>query len=120
MGAKLIINRKGVCKATNSSHNQCKDVGHSMYTYHVRVTVGDRLDKDGFIIDHQDIHEAVDRVFKGQMSSCEKLGLKVAKSVAKATKAHGCDLKEVYVKIHPQSEDPQEEIMAFMEIIHEY
>ena len=110
----------GVCEALNSSANQCKDIGHSNYSYQVRVTVGDKLDKDGFIIDHQDIHDAVDRVFKGKMTSCEKLGLKVAKEVAKATKAHGCNLKEVYVKIHPVPESGSGDVMAFMEVIHEY
>lgn len=65
----------GVCEATNTSHNQCKGVGHSQYSYQVRVTVSDKLDKDGFIIDHQDIHNAVDGVFKSKMSSCEKMGL---------------------------------------------
>lgn len=40
----------------------------------------------------------------------------VAKAVAKATKAHGCELKEVYVKIQPVGTD----VMAFMEVIHEY
>ena len=121
MAKKLTINRKGICTANHKSNNQCKDVGHGKYEYLVSVTVGDKLDENGFIIDHIELHKIVECVFKKGVSSCEEIGLKIIDAVAKATKKHGCELKQVYVKIQPMMpEGSSEEAKAFMEISENY
>lgn len=117
---KLVINRSGFCEAKRKSKNQCKDIGHTKYSYNIKVTVKDKLDEEGFVIDHQDIHNAVEKVFKGKMNSCEKLGLKIAESVEKAVENHGSILQEIHVMIKPIPETPDDKVSAFMEVVKEY
>lgn len=106
-----IINRSGALRTSAVTENQCKDRGHTEYMYEARVRVGGRLDKNGFVIDHADIHKAVERAFT-KMGSCEQLAMASAKQIAKACRRHGCDLKSVYVKVQPVGRD----VRAFMEI----
>lgn len=105
------INRSGVVKTNHTSKNQCKDVGHKKYEYEAKVTVGSKLDKDGFVIDHADIHKAVEKLFKKGISSCEMMAHQAAMAIVKACKKHGCKVKKVYVKIKPVGAD----VKAFME-----
>ena len=112
MKTTYTVNRKGNIKTNLVSGNQCKDVGHTSYKYEAKVTVSDKLDKDGFVIDHSEIHNAVEHVFKNKMTSCEKLALSCAKRIIKMCKKHGCVVLDVYVKIMPVGKD----VMAFMEV----
>ena len=116
----LTLNRKGICKTTGKSSNQCKSVGHSKYEYEAKIRVLPKLDKDGFIIDHIEIHEAIENVFKGKMDSCERLGLRITYALEKLCLSKGSKLKYVYVKVRPISEKKNDEIMAFMETEVEY
>lgn len=115
MGTKTVyrINRTGTVKTSHTSKNQCKDIGHTKYTYDVQVTVGAKLDKDGFVIDHTTIDDIMKKLFKKGISSCELMCNRAAKAIIKACKKHGCQVKTVYVKIKPDGPD----VLAFMETI---
>lgn len=105
------INRTGVFVTNKEAYNQCKDVGHTRYGYDIRVTTGDKLDDDGFIINHADIHNAGQKLFTKGIASCELMCRDIALAVAKACRKHGCVVHKVYVKIKPEGSD----VMAYME-----
>jgi len=105
------INRMGVVSTNHKSHNQCKDVGHKKFEYHARVKVGPKLDKDGFVIDHKDIHAAIEKRFFDGISSCEEMCRVSAEAIVKACKNHGCKVINVYLRIKPVGKG----VMAFME-----
>lgn len=112
---QLTLNRKGRCKANHSSANQCKAVGHKLYDYEARITVGPKLDKQGFVIDHLVIHNAVKDVFENSMTSCECLALNIADAIEKACKKHKCKVISIYVRINPVPKSKKDAVMAFME-----
>lgn len=116
----LTLNRSGICETSNKSTNQCKSVGHTKYEYAARVTVEPKLDKNGFIIDHLEVHATIEKVFQGPMDSCEKLGMKITYAIEKVCIAKGCRLKKVYVKVRPIPKDKKDLVMAFMETEVEY
>jgi 6-pyruvoyl-tetrahydropterin synthase len=111
MKTTYTINRKGTIKTSLTSENQCKSVGHTSYNYEAKVEVSDKLDSSGFVIDHSEIHKAIERAFN-KMTSCEKLALSCAKRIIKRCKKHGCVVLSVYVKIVPVGRD----VTAFMEV----
>jgi len=108
----LTINRFGTVKLTDKSLNQCKSVGWQDYRYQIRATTTDKLDQDGFIIDHADIHKAVERALK-KPGSCEQFCEEIRKYVERAMKSHGCVLLKLYIKVQPIVEPSENH--AFME-----
>lgn len=111
----LTLNRKGICSTKRKSKNQCKAVGHQDYKYKARIKFHPKLDKQGFVIDHLDVHAAILSVFKGRMTSCEKLAIEIAKAIEKKCVKHGCSLISIHVKIKPVLVDAKDKVMAFME-----
>jgi hypothetical protein len=77
-----ILNRKGNFKTTESL-NQCKDVGHNNYFYHLQI-VTKGLDKDGFVIEHQEVQDAIEAA--QLYGSCEELSKKIFKIVKRLMK----------------------------------
>lgn len=104
------INRVGQVSTNHKSPNQCKSVGHKDFEYHAKVKVGPKLDDQGFVIDHLDIHKAIAATFEKGIAS-EMMCRDCAKAIVKACKKHGCQVFSVYLKIKPVGKD----VMAFME-----
>ena len=105
------INRTGVVTTNAVSNNQCKAIGHKKFEYHAVVKCGPKLDHNGFVIDHVEIHKAIENCFKNGISSCEEMCKTCAESIIKACKKHGCKVISVYLKIKPVGKD----VKAFME-----
>lgn len=99
------INRKGTFVVKDQIYTQCKSKGHTTYNYFIKATCGDILDKQDFVIDHNEIDEAVQRciAFKGAMS-CERYASIICTWVNTRMKDHGCSVREIYVKIEPEAE----------------
>lgn len=114
----LTINRNGKVVTEKQSDNQCREVGHQAYKYGVRITTSSKLNKQGFIIDHNYIHTAVEAVIKNKMGSCEELCISIAQHVALTVFANGAEVKHVYVRLQPVLENQKP--AAFMEVNVEY
>ena len=67
----FILRRKGTFRISEATDNQCKAKGHAAgYTYEITVVV-DKLDAQGFAIDHNEINDVIqNNPIKG---SCEEL-----------------------------------------------
>lgn len=100
--AFLRINRFGELQTRNVSRNQCKDVGHTHYRYHVAIKCCEtNLDRNEFIIDHQILHEAVTKVFNHDMSSCEGMIVRMKDKILKICKRHKIQVVDLYIKVGP-------------------
>jgi len=66
------LHRKGEFNLLDTSANQCKAQGHRTYTYEVAITSPEVLDKQGFLIDHENVNGAV-LMGVQKANSCEKL-----------------------------------------------
>lgn len=86
---RLVLIREGSFSLDTSDPNQCRDVGHRNYRYSCRVTCRtDQLNDRGFLIDHDDIHNAVLKA--AQAMSCEELCLRLVRAVKDALAFNGC------------------------------
>lgn len=108
----LKINRLGVVKTNKKTVNQCKALGHEQYNFHVAITCcATNLNKDRFIVDHQEIKTLVQGLFDTKTGSCEDLCVEIANQVKKQFKhIHAVD---IYVKLWPVV--PLSTDSAFME-----
>lgn len=78
-----IITRNGLLNFKNKVvENQCTEKGHEIYYYTVKLLFPDHVDynHNGFIIDHDQIHKAIESV---EISSCEKLAERMVKAIEK-------------------------------------
>lgn len=68
-----LLKRKGKFKLepVDSSRNQCFEVNHSLYNYVVIMAVIDKLDRKGFIIDHEVIDKTISKTLI--VGSCEQM-----------------------------------------------
>jgi hypothetical protein len=113
--AFLRINRFGEVATHFEAHNQCKDVGHTRYRYHVAVKCCEtNLDKNDFIIDHALLHETVIKVFERHISSCEGLIVEIKDKILKLCKRHKLQVVDLYIKLQPIVQSVGENY-AFME-----
>ena len=114
MTRKLFINRKGTLVNTVARDaNQCKAVGHPVFYYTVRVECAPQLDKNGFLIDHNDIDSAMVAVVAGdKIGSCEEIVLLAAELVTGVLNAHAVEWVSCHITLKPEA-DP----LAFMEIL---
>lgn len=73
----FVMTRKGTFRPAQHTTNQCKEPGWPEYAYELRMVFrGDmQLDRDGFIVDHADIHEMV--VNLGLAGSCEQFSTRI-------------------------------------------
>ena len=77
----FILHRKGQFKISQATDNQCKAKGHAAgYTYEITIVVN-KLDSQGFAIDHNEINDVIaNKPIKG---SCEELCKLIFKRVKK-------------------------------------
>lgn len=100
--AFLRINRFGEVHTSNRSKNQCKDVGHTHYRYHVAIKCCEtNLDRNKFIIDHAALHSVVERVFRKDMSSCEGLILEIRDKLVRECSRNKIQVVDMYIKLQP-------------------
>lgn len=100
MTRELILNRSGKVKASESSPNQCRDVGWTDYEYKVKVYASTKLDKDGFVIDHSILYQAIQQAFTN-MGSCEELCMSIEHHVRLALLLHSVECRKIFVRIKP-------------------
>lgn len=68
-----LMHRRGKFKPFQHTSNQCKGKYHSEYHYHIMFLCNVKLDKNGFLLDHQLIDDAIQDI---QLSgSCEEMHL---------------------------------------------
>lgn len=98
--------------------NQCKTEGWPNYKYHVKIIAANRLDKDDFVIDHQEVHTVVAACFE-TAASCERLCLNIEESLHKALREHGVVVKSLYIMVQPVLQS-KEDNYAHMELDAKY
>lgn len=116
---KLKINRFGLLVSTGVSANQCKTLNHTHYEYHVAVTCGSKLDKEGFVINHTDIDRVIQEAFHAGMDSCEVLLIRIINAVEAVMKKHRVEVFAIYGKLAPILIVASKEY-AYMEITREF
>lgn len=86
----FVMHRQGWFKPQRPTGNQCKIKGHKSYHHDIYIAFKNTpqlLDKDKFIIDHIDIHNAVQKC--GANGSCEEMHPIILKSIYNALKKKG-------------------------------
>lgn len=112
----VTINRTGTLIAPSHPDNQCKTVGHESYSYEARVRCSAKLDAQGFVIDHEQVHEAATKAFADHFGSCEQVALAMCRGIAAACDAHGSELIRVEVDLRPIGPDVAAYMKAELEI----
>lgn len=74
-----IMHRRGWLRNIKPSQNQCKAHHHDEYHYHIIIACSEELDDNGFIIDHQDIADAL--IELTMAGSCELMHNQIFKVV---------------------------------------
>lgn len=92
------LNRTGNFTLKNKSKNQCRAIGHEIFSYHVLLNVKPVLDKQGFIVDHEVINKAVQRAVN-KATSCELLCLHICKEIESTLKKMKKDFNSIKVII---------------------
>jgi hypothetical protein len=97
----LTLIKNSTVETDMSTYNQCKAVAHKAYEYQIEVTTTDKLDSDGWIIDHSVIHDVIKNVIQNRMGSCEELSIRSLDDVARKLNEHGCDVRAINFTIKP-------------------
>lgn len=106
----LTIHRKGSLNMSGAHPNQCYRTGHTSYRYVVRIACAPSLDAQGFLIDHDRLHDAMQSLGKAP-DSCENLCLRAVRCLRATLEAHGCKWLRIYVMLAPKGAN----VAAFME-----
>jgi 6-pyruvoyl-tetrahydropterin synthase len=99
---ELTLLKNSNVKTTMSAPNQCKDEGHGSYDYEIKVTATEKLDDEGFIIDHTLLHKDIEWVAQNEMGSCEELCQRMEAKIAKTLNQHGVEFKSIDLMIKPE------------------
>jgi hypothetical protein len=97
----LILRRKSKVSCLAVAKNQCKDVAHKEYEYDVKIKAKDKLNEDGFLVDHQDIEKAMIFVFKNHVGSCEEIAIAASTQIEDLCACLGIAWKKISVTIRP-------------------
>lgn len=101
--AEFIVNRTGKIVLDQSGINQCKDIGHIEFSYHVAIYCPSPvLNSRGFVIDHFLIHQASKTV--KQAESCERLCEMFHDALKEMFESEHISPRKVYLKIVPLPE----------------
>ena len=113
----LRINRFGRVETGHQSPNQCKDVAHKEYRYHVALACcATNLDRNEFIVDHIILHNEMEKLFQKEITSCEGMVIKMKERLLKVANKHGIQVVDLYVKLQPIIPGVPSENIAFMEL----
>lgn len=85
-----IITRRGLIVDTEPEENKCKSKNHSTFNYELKICFSNDvpLDEDGFIIDHNLMHDSIINV---NVRSCELLAQDIIDTMKKF-----CKKQELY------------------------
>ena len=92
------MTREGNFMPKYSTLNQCKDRGHLQYEYICRIRFNPQLDSKGFLIDHQDIDDAINSI--ENVGSCEECLLAMFDRVKKVL-----PLSAIHLQIEARPKD---------------
>ena len=70
------LHREGYFKPAFSTKNQCRDVGFKEYKYKITCLFREDLDKQGFLVDHYNIDDAIQQ--SHIEGSCEEMHLQIS------------------------------------------
>jgi hypothetical protein len=99
MQETFTLNRTGKFKLLKTSSNQCRQKGHQAYEYHIQLVVkSNTLDKQGFIVDHVVIDDAVQKVTK-KATSCELLCKRICKGIEQSLSKRNLKFKSIHVQV---------------------
>lgn len=95
-----LITRNGIISTNKSTSNQCGSVGVYIYEYELKILFSNKakLDKNGFLIDHQDIDDAVKKV---KIGSCEEMAERILSEIEKLLNSKEIPFFGLKVKIQP-------------------
>lgn len=96
------LNRTGTFVLDGTSKNQCRTVGHRSFSYHVQLKVGvGQLDKNGFIVDHEVINNAVQKAVE-MPTSCEVLCESICKEIESSLKRRKIKFQSIKVLVRAE------------------
>ncbi|WZE63540.1 hypothetical protein PANI_CDS0020 [Maribacter phage Panino] len=94
--------RRGYFVTNNHSATQCTIEGWKAYRYKATIIAGNRLDKSGFLIDHNSIHKLIIKwVEENQMPSCEVTLQSLCYTIGSMIIEYGVDLKKLGMEMAP-------------------
>jgi len=108
----FVMERVGHFKPHKATSNQCKGVGHHGYNYTCKIVFDPtiRLDSRGFLIDHQDVDDAIRNI--KHAGSCEEMHQVIMKTILTTLERKRVDPMAVKVVITPIDEMGRESAMA--------
>lgn len=101
MSKFYIMERKGVFISNTREINQCKEEGHKNYEYSCKIFFEPKttLDTDDFVIDHNEINDAVSECQKA--GSCERMHINIMNAILKKLTLNNIDAMAIKVTITP-------------------
>lgn len=66
-----VMHRKGKFRPATTTDNQCRQPGHTQFEYRLTLVTSENLDDNGFIVDHLDVHRAIELAYMA--GSCEEM-----------------------------------------------
>lgn len=98
----LRLNREGEVRAIFSSDNQCKEKGHTSYSYKVSITYSGNLDSRGFITDHNLIDKVIQLYFSHtEIKSCELVCIEICNIIDRFLQTQNIYIADIYFKLAP-------------------
>lgn len=101
MARYIVMQRQGAFKPAEATEYQCKERGHSLYHYDVKLIWSGnvRLDERDFILDHKEVDAVVQAVPLAR--SCELMQDGVVFALREHMRKHNIDIVACRVWIEP-------------------
>lgn len=94
--------RRGYFITNNHTATQCTLDGWKGYRYKVTIIAGAKFDSSGFLIDHNNIHQAIAQWSEeNEMPSCEVTLQNMCHRVGELVTNYGVDLRKLGMEIAP-------------------
>jgi ribosomal protein L21E len=97
-----LMERQGMFQPSESTANQCKDVGHKYYEYKCKIYFdpSTKLDDDDFLIDHAEIDKTIQEC--NPLGSCEGMHKKIMSAIVKRFETEKVETLAIKVTITPK------------------
>lgn len=99
-----IITRSGIFIPSEFTGNQCKEVGHKSYNYHIKmVFLREEVDlnKEGYVVDHAEIGDLIHYLHLS--GSCEEMHLKIHEALKNFFELKGIEFHGYRCTIQPDA-----------------
>jgi hypothetical protein len=93
------INRRGILNIPAPNANKCSAPDRTHFEYEITVECRPVFDAQGFLIDHNDIHAAIEAA--AISASCEEILTHLAQAAADALDVHGSQWRKFVLRIRP-------------------